>query len=104
MLTLSALVESLSHEKYLSGQVLADRFAVTRATINNHVSRLQQLGVQIECVSGRGYRLQYPVHLHVASKIKASLDDSLVRSLKELSCQQEIASTNQAMRSFELPA
>jgi BirA family biotin operon repressor/biotin-[acetyl-CoA-carboxylase] ligase len=104
MLTLSALIESLSHENYLSGQILADRFAVTRATINNHVSRLQQLGVQIECVSGRGYRLQYPVHLHIASKIKASLDGSLVRSLKELSCQHEIASTNQAMHSFELPA
>jgi len=103
MLTLSALIKSLSHEEYVSGQVLAERFAVTRATINNHMTRLQQFGLRIECVSGRGYRLEHPIQLHDVEHIKTSLAPTVAQCLVELRCEQELESTNISIKNYELP-
>ena len=103
MFTLSALIQSLSHDEYVSGQALAERYAVTRATINNHISRLQEFGVQIECVSGRGYRLYHPVRLHDPENIKNGLAADVAQGLMELRCEQELESTNTTIQNYDLP-
>lgn len=103
MLTMSKLIKSLSHEEYVSGQLLAERFAVTRATINNHITCLQQLGVQIECIPGRGYRLQHPLQLHDVEHIKTSLAPTVAQCMRELHCEQELESTNTSIKNYELP-
>lgn len=53
----------LADGKFHSGEALAQRFGVTRATIYNAIQAAQALGITIFSVRGRGYRLPNPVTL-----------------------------------------
>lgn len=54
----NALLAALSDHEFVSGQQLATQLAVSRATISNHVKGLQELGLDIFSVTGKGYRLE----------------------------------------------
>ena len=103
MLQASEVLQCLSCEHFLSGQRLADRFNVTRATINNHINKLQALGVAIESVSGRGYRLCHPSSLHNESTLLKRLNQTSPAPLDQLQCWQQIASTNSSARALATP-
>jgi BirA family biotin operon repressor/biotin-[acetyl-CoA-carboxylase] ligase len=47
----------LSHDEYRSGEEIARRLSMTRASVNNAVREAERLGVAIDAVRGRGYRL-----------------------------------------------
>lgn len=47
----------LSHEEFRSGEDIARRLDITRASVNNAVREAEALGVAIHAVRGRGYRL-----------------------------------------------
>lgn len=49
----------LSHEEFRSGEAIARQLSVTRASVNNAVREAARLGVEIQAVRGRGYRLGY---------------------------------------------
>jgi BirA family biotin operon repressor/biotin-[acetyl-CoA-carboxylase] ligase len=49
----------LSAVEFRSGEDIAQRLSVTRASVNNAVREAQGLGVVIHAVRGRGYRLGY---------------------------------------------
>lgn len=53
----------LADGKFHSGETLAQRFGVTRATVYNAIQALQGLGIQVFSVRGRGYRLPTAVTL-----------------------------------------
>lgn len=53
----------LADGKFHSGEALAQRFGVTRATVYNAMQSVETLGITVFSVRGRGYRLPKPVTL-----------------------------------------
>jgi BirA family biotin operon repressor/biotin-[acetyl-CoA-carboxylase] ligase len=49
----------LTHEEFRSGEDIARELSITRASVNNAVREAERLGVEIQAVRGRGYRLGY---------------------------------------------
>ena len=59
----------LADGKFHSGEALAQRFGVTRATVYNAIQSVEVLGITVFSVRGRGYRLPKPVTLLDAEEI-----------------------------------
>ncbi|PAJ71953.1 biotin--[acetyl-CoA-carboxylase] ligase [Pseudoalteromonas sp. NBT06-2] len=49
--------------KFISGQVLGDKLNISRAAVAKHMQSLQQMGLDIFKVSGKGYRLSNELDL-----------------------------------------
>lgn len=62
----------LADGKFHSGEALAQRFGVTRATVYNAIQSAETLGIQVFSVRGRGYRLPRPVTLLDADAVRAA--------------------------------
>jgi BirA family biotin operon repressor/biotin-[acetyl-CoA-carboxylase] ligase len=58
--TRNQILSILSDGQFHSGTEIGDRLGVSRAAVNKAVKSLGQNGVDIHCVSGRGYRLDEP--------------------------------------------
>jgi BirA family biotin operon repressor/biotin-[acetyl-CoA-carboxylase] ligase len=71
--TVLPLLRLLSHERFHSGEALAQTLGVTRASIFNFVGAAQALGVSIQALRGRGYRLATPVAWLEVARIRAAL-------------------------------
>lgn len=54
-------LKCLSHEEFRSGTDIAAKLGVSRATLSNALKDVDQLGIQIYKVHGRGYRLAAPL-------------------------------------------
>lgn len=104
MLNIIEVLAQLDHKNYRSGQDLADQLKVTRATIHNCISRIESMGIKIERVHGRGYRLHYPLDLLSAEQIIETLDAKTAGKLETLECLQEVDSTNRYATQLDLPA
>uniref|UniRef100_A0A486XRB2 Bifunctional ligase/repressor BirA n=1 Tax=Rheinheimera sp. BAL341 TaxID=1708203 RepID=A0A486XRB2_9GAMM len=63
------LLNVLSGGEFHSGQLLAEKLGLSRTAVANHIKQLEQLGLEIFKVKGRGYRLAEPVTLLDAQKI-----------------------------------
>ncbi|HVF34036.1 MAG TPA: biotin--[acetyl-CoA-carboxylase] ligase [Candidatus Saccharimonadia bacterium] len=78
----------------LSGAALAQHLSVTRAAIWKQVMRLRALGVPVEAVAGRGYRLARPVELLDAARIEAGLGAGARSCARGVTVAFELDSTN----------
>ncbi|MEI5639912.1 MULTISPECIES: bifunctional biotin--[acetyl-CoA-carboxylase] ligase/biotin operon repressor BirA [unclassified Pseudoalteromonas] len=58
-----AILAALNHGQFVSGQALGEQLGVSRAAIAKHIAALQQMGVDIFRVNGRGYKLNYSLPL-----------------------------------------
>lgn len=55
-----SVLKLLSHEDFRSGEEISRRLGLSRASVHNLVERARALGVDIQAVRGRGYRLAVP--------------------------------------------
>lgn len=55
-----ALLRQLADGEFHSGELLAQRFGVTRATVNNALREAERFGLTLYSVRGRGYRMARP--------------------------------------------
>ena len=62
-------------DSFLSGEALAKQLDVSRATISNHIDALEQAGVGIFSVKGKGYKLEKPVPLIDGDKLIHQIDN-----------------------------
>lgn len=69
LVTQRQLLSALSSGKFHSGQLLAEMLGLSRTAIANHIRQLQQLGLDIYKVKGRGYCLAEPLTLLDAARI-----------------------------------
>ncbi len=58
---------------FVSGAALGDTFGVTRAALWKHIKAMQEDGADIECVTGKGYRLLSPPKIPRAEYVRAHL-------------------------------
>jgi BirA family transcriptional regulator, biotin operon repressor / biotin---[acetyl-CoA-carboxylase] ligase len=81
------LLNALSKGEFQSGQRLAEALGISRTAVANHIRQLQQLGLDVYKVKGRGYKLALPLSLLDAARINQlrheGCADVLVQSITD---------------------
>ena len=88
------LLDLLTSERFQSGQDLAVRLGVSRASISAWVGKLVELGIDINVIKGRGYRLVSEVDLIDRHRVVALLDEKTRGRVSHVDIKGETASTN----------
>ena len=86
------ILQLLADGKFHSGEALAQRFKVTRATIWNALQHAESLGVEIFSVRGRGYKLPQAIELLDKNLALNAIGEQ--RAWFNLQILDEVASTN----------
>ncbi len=86
------ILNLLADGQFHSGEALAQRFKVTRATIWNAIQHAESLGVEIFSVRGRGYKLPQSIELLDKNKVLSAIGEQ--RAWFNLHILDEVASTN----------
>lgn len=85
------LISILSDAQIHSGQQLGDTLGMTRAGINKHIKTVRSWGLEVQTVTGKGYKLPYPINLLNGEFIKKHIKGS------DIILEPVIDSTNQYM-------
>lgn len=88
-----ALLQALADGEFHSGSELGEILGVSRTAVWKSLQKLEALGLRVETVKGRGYRLERALDLLDASRILSALPE-LARSMLELRVFQCTSSTN----------
>lgn len=67
------LIDKLADGRFHSGADLGEALGISRAAIWKRVQRLAELGVEVESVRGKGYRLSHPLSLIDQPELEAML-------------------------------
>ncbi|AOE50712.1 bifunctional biotin--[acetyl-CoA-carboxylase] ligase/biotin operon repressor BirA [Kangiella sediminilitoris] len=70
---LIAIIQLLGQGEFYSGQAIADNLGVSRAYVWKLIQQLQDLGLGIQSVTGKGYRLEHLVELLDGQEIQQLL-------------------------------
>jgi BirA family transcriptional regulator, biotin operon repressor / biotin---[acetyl-CoA-carboxylase] ligase len=96
------LLHELADGELHSGEALARSLGVTRAAVWKHVRALEGWGLAVQAQAGRGYRLEQPLDLIDAERLRASLRGRL--ALERLEVFTELDSTNSYLTAAAPPA
>jgi BirA family biotin operon repressor/biotin-[acetyl-CoA-carboxylase] ligase len=96
------IVACLAPGQFYSGETLGEQLGISRAAVSNHIKCLNELGLDIYSVSGKGYKLAKPLIVLNKNTIVSQLHQSARDKLIVLNV---IDSTNQYIKSHqtELP-
>ena len=86
------ILHLLADGQFHSGEALAQRFKVTRATIWNAVKHAESLGVEVFSVRGRGYKLPQAIELLDKNLVLTAIGEQ--REWFNVQLLDEVASTN----------
>ncbi|RUO64886.1 bifunctional biotin--[acetyl-CoA-carboxylase] ligase/biotin operon repressor BirA [Idiomarina ramblicola] len=67
---LDQLITLLANGEFHSGQAIGESLAISRAAVNQHIHKLEELGLELFSVTGRGYKLAGPIELLQAAVIE----------------------------------
>lgn len=95
---LEQLLSILNEGKFLSGEVLAQHFGLSRTAIWNAINKLKALGLDIQSVQGKGYRLAQDVELLSKSVILAELNPTAYDVCSNIEIMLSAGSTNQCVK------
>ena len=93
-----SLLQYLSDGDYHSGEELGQLLGVSRTAVWKQINKLNELGVSVESVKSRGYRIAGGLDLLKSDVIQAQLSESSSQQLSALSVELSIASTNAMAR------
>ncbi|MFN2330051.1 MAG: bifunctional biotin--[acetyl-CoA-carboxylase] ligase/biotin operon repressor BirA [Chromatocurvus sp.] len=88
------LLQILADGHFHSGEALGTRLGITRAAIWKQLRRVEALGLTLQAVRGRGYRLAYPVEFLQAEILRQNLPAAIQAQLAAIDILPEIDSTN----------
>ena len=86
------VLQLLADGQFHSGETLAQRFKVTRATIWNAIQHAESLGVEVFSVRGRGYKLPQAIDFLDKNEVLKSIGEQ--RAWFNLQILDEVTSTN----------
>ncbi|MCG8612531.1 MAG: biotin--[acetyl-CoA-carboxylase] ligase [Pseudomonadales bacterium] len=90
-----ALVALLADGELHSGVEMGERLGVSRTTIWKMLDQVKELGIAVDVIKGRGYRIQNGLNLLSEEAIRVALQsNSEVSKEVELSIEQNAVSTN----------
>ena len=99
-----ALLQQLSDGRFHSGQRLAALLGVSRTAVWKRLQRMQaELGIEVQSVRGRGYRLAAPLELLNEAAIRQHLSSSAGARVEELLLCSVVDSTNNAAAASDAP-
>ena len=93
-----SVLNELADGQIHSGQSLGGRLRVSRTAVWQAVQYLGRLGVAVDAVPGKGYRLHDPLELLSYERIMADVDDAAKARLKQWFIFPSIDSTNSFLR------
>ncbi|MEN9681600.1 MAG: hypothetical protein RLZZ627_1493 [Pseudomonadota bacterium] len=96
------LIESLADGRFHSGTEIAQVMGISRAGVWKHVRRLENFGLEVISVPGKGYRLTRPIELLDAEKILQGVDPAVTRLLGPLHIESILESTNSTLMQMAL--
>ncbi len=88
------LLEILADGRFRSGEALGAYLGVSRAAVWKQLHALRRLGVDIQAVRGRGYRVAYPIELLDANALRSRMSASALAAIPCLDIFTELDSTN----------
>ncbi len=96
MSTRTLLLRRLGDRRLHTGSALGHELGISRAAVHKHVHALLGLGVAIECVRGRGYRLTEPIVTLSAAEIahRRRAAKAAPSALSPVTVLDEVDSTN----------
>ena len=101
----TTLLPLLASGEFRSGQDLAAALGVSRTAVWKQLNKLAELGLQIESVKGRGYRIPGGIDLLDDAAVRSGLGPGAAPLLTRLELLETVDSTNaQALRQIELGA
>lgn len=74
--TLMQLLNILSDQQFHDGETLGQMVNITRAGVSKSLKQVEELGVDITSVKGRGYRLMRPLKLIDQAQLQANLAEA----------------------------
>jgi len=77
-----------------SGEELAAALSVSRAAVWKRLQQLAEWGIALEALPGRGYRLESPIDLLDATRIRSALPPGARDRLRHLEVHETLASTS----------
>ncbi|MGC1511277.1 bifunctional biotin--[acetyl-CoA-carboxylase] ligase/biotin operon repressor BirA [Ketobacter sp.] len=89
-----ALINLLQDGEFHPGDELGSALEISRAAVWKQVQKLQDAGLDIQSVRGKGYRLAYPMEWLDGADIKQRMPGSALSLLKQLQVSILEASTN----------
>ena len=92
------LLQILSDGKLHSGEVLGTRLGVSRMAVWKHIRTLREVGIPIDVVKGRGYRLPRTVELLDADAIRSAVSPGPRDYLADIETVLDVDSTNDRLR------
>ena len=57
------LIKQLALGQFISGQAIGEELGISRAAVSKHIRGLQDMGLDVFCVTGKGYRFAQPLRL-----------------------------------------
>ncbi len=91
------LLSIISDGKLHSGEELASQLNISRAAIWKSIKHLESLGLQIEAIRGKGYRLSHAIELLSEKRIKKSLSPLAIESCQNIEVMFKTESTNSCL-------
>ncbi|TDF35833.1 bifunctional biotin--[acetyl-CoA-carboxylase] ligase/biotin operon repressor BirA [Alteromonadaceae bacterium M269] len=85
------IIELLSSGEFYSGEIIGQHLGITRAAVSKHIRSLNDLGLDIYSVTGRGYKLANDVQLLQPEKIKKYMSGDMSNQIDVLNI---VTSTN----------
>lgn len=91
---LQDLIALLADGQFRGGDELGEVLGVSRAAVWKQVQKLQDVGLDVQSVRGKGYRLAYPMEWLGYDQIISQLHDDAGLLLQELDIRKLVTSTN----------
>ncbi len=92
------LIEMLADGRFQSGEVLGAELGLSRAGVWKQLRKLASLGLDVQAVRGRGYRLARPLELLDKSRIAAEVSAGTRARISRLDVHPEVDSTSSVLR------
>ena len=70
------IIELLSSGEFYSGETIGQHLGISRAAVSKHIRSLNELGLDIFSVTGRGYRLANDIQLLAPEKIRHHISNT----------------------------
>lgn len=93
---LERLIELLADGEFHSGEELGQTMGVSRASINQYISGLDEIGLTPYKVVGRGYKLPFVLQLLNEAKVKQQLDKT--QPMPPFAIHRVVTSTNDVLK------
>ena len=97
-MTIGNLMRLLSDGSVHSGEQLGDALGISRAAVWKQLKKLDAMGVAVEAVKGRGYRLEQPIEPLNGAAIVTHLPAQARHLLSRLLVEDQLVSSNALLR------